>query len=128
MVTRTACRLLAFASTDFHRLVEENPLLRERLTDALVQRLRQVSNTWIRLAADTDLLLDACLALQDHGPMNREEAIEHAVAILRQVSEKGSVRADDLLALTPAERHTLASLLARLDAEPGPRRPPTMGA
>jgi DNA-binding MarR family transcriptional regulator len=30
-------------------------------------------------------------------------------------------------ALTPAQRHTLASLLSKLDSEPGPRRKPRMG-
>lgn len=51
-VTTTAqSRLIAFDARDFRRLVEQSPMLRDRLTRALTQRLRQVSNGWIRLAA-----------------------------------------------------------------------------
>lgn len=111
-VTATiASRLLAFEADDFHRIVEASPMLRDRLTLALTQRLRAVSHSWSRMAANVDLLLDACLALQEDASADRNEAIAQAAALLRELSDTGSASPDALERLTPAERR-VAHLVA----------------
>ncbi len=54
---------------------------------------------------------------------------ERGVEVLAQVDERRKEGAEDFFgALTPAQRHTLSSLLGKLDVEPVRHGKPTMGA
>lgn len=95
-------------------------MLRPRLTRALTQRLRQVSTGWAQLAADTDVLLEALVALQaTDEARDRGAAVRQAAALIERIAAETGTEAPEagaevrgrLESLTPAERR-VADLVA----------------
>jgi CRP-like cAMP-binding protein len=125
VTTTTAMQLLSFTADAFNALLADVPVLRERLVTDLGRRLRELSDGWAGLAADTDLLLEALVSLQrsDGTPASTDRSllIQHAVELLERAAAAGvaeetsmSSRSDAralLDRLTPAERR-VAELVA----------------
>jgi CRP-like cAMP-binding protein len=113
----TPGRALVMSGPEFEAALGELPHLRQQLTRTLARKLRHVSDGWAGLAADTELLLDALLSLQESPePTSRREAARRAADLLvraaatdpRAESPDDEASSARLAELTPAERRVAA--------------------
>jgi CRP-like cAMP-binding protein len=104
--------LLRIGSDDFAALLERSPMLSERLTRALVRRLRTADTGWGQVAGDPEVLLAALLDLQSSpDPAMAERARSQAALLVQHAAQAAADAADDPLAsLTAAERRVCDQL------------------